>query len=56
VSDNYFKTLGIHPALGRVFTREEAAGISSSPFAVISDRLWKPASPMRRTSSERRFA
>jgi len=41
VSDNYFTTLGIRPALGRVFTAEESAGISSSAFAVISDRLWK---------------
>ena len=41
VSDNYFKTLGIRPALGRVPTAEESAGFGSSPFAVISDRLWK---------------
>src|SRR6476660_6761998 len=41
VSDNYFKSLGVHPALGRVFTAEESAGIGSSAFAVISDRLWK---------------
>ncbi len=41
VSDNYFNTLGIRPALGRVFTAEEAAGFGSSGLAVISDRLWK---------------
>ena len=41
VSDNYFSTLGVRPALGRVFTAEESAGIGSSTFAVISDRLWK---------------
>jgi predicted permease len=41
VSDNYFKTLGVRPALGRVPTAEESAGIGASPFAVISDRLWK---------------
>ena len=41
VSDNYFRTLGIRPALGRVPTTEESAGIGSSAFAVISDRLWK---------------
>jgi len=41
VSDNYFNTLGIRPALGRVPTAEESAGIGSSAFAVISDRLWK---------------
>jgi predicted permease len=41
VSDNYFQTFGIRPALGRVFTAEESAGAGSSTFAVISDRLWK---------------
>src|SRR5262245_52002032 len=41
VSDNYFMSFGIRPALGRVFTAEEAAGLGSSAFAVISDRLWK---------------
>ena len=41
MSDNYFKSFGIRPALGRVFTAEESAGIGSSAFAVISDRLWK---------------
>ena len=41
VSDNYFNTLGIRPALGRVFTAEESAGIGASALAVISDRLWK---------------
>jgi predicted permease len=41
VSDNYFETLGIRPALGRVFTAQESAGVGSSPLAVISDRLWR---------------
>ena len=41
VSDNYFSTLGVRPALGRVFTAEESAGMGSSAFAIISDRLWK---------------
>ena len=31
VSDNYFKTLGIRPALGRIPTVEESAGFGSSP-------------------------
>ena len=41
VSDNYFTTLGIRPALGRIPTGGESSGIGSSAFAVISDRLWK---------------
>src|SRR6185295_2154927 len=41
VSDNYFQSFGIHPALGRVFTAEESSGIGSSTYAVISDRLWR---------------
>ena len=41
VSDNYFTTLGIRPALGRIPTAEESSGIGSSTYAVISHRLWK---------------
>src|SRR6185436_18393859 len=41
VSDNYFSALGIRPALGRTFTREEATAIDAATYAVISDRLWK---------------
>ena len=41
VSDNYFRALGVRPALGRVFTADEAAPQSGAAFAVISDRLWR---------------
>ena len=41
VSDNYFRTLGIRPALGRIFSAEEAATQDGSAYAVISDRLWR---------------
>ena len=41
VTDNYFKTLGVRPAIGRVFTREEAAPFGAAAFAVLSDRFWK---------------
>lgn len=41
VSDNYFRTLGVRPALGRIFSAEEAAAQDASAYAVISDRLWR---------------
>jgi predicted permease len=41
VSDNYFRTLGVRPALGRVFSPEEAAAPGAAAYAVISDRLWR---------------
>src|SRR5689334_11707368 len=41
VSDNYFGALGVRAAIGRTFTAEEAAAISGSAYAVVSDRFWK---------------
>jgi hypothetical protein len=41
VTDNYFRTLGVRPALGRVFAGDEASAISASALAVLSDRFWK---------------
>jgi predicted permease len=41
VTDNYFRTLGVRPAIGRVFTPDEAAPLGASAFAVLSDRFWK---------------
>jgi len=41
VSDNYFRSLGVRPALGRTFTPDEASRIDASAYAVISDRFWK---------------
>jgi predicted permease len=42
VSGNYFEVLGVRPAMGRVFTHEEAGDKPGAyPVAVISARLWK---------------
>ena len=41
VSDNYFRSLGVRPALGRTFTPDDASRIDASAYAVISDRFWK---------------
>ena len=41
VTDNYFRTLGVRPVLGRVFAGDEASAISASALAVLSDRFWK---------------
>lgn len=38
VSDNYFHSLRLHPAIGRFFTAEDAA--VRTPVAVISHGLW----------------
>jgi predicted permease len=41
VSGNYFAVLGVRPALGRVFSREESTDTPGThPVAVISHRLW----------------
>jgi predicted permease len=41
VSDNFFPTLGIRPALGRFFRPEEASSPGSQPVAVISHGFWQ---------------
>ena len=41
VTDNYFKALGVRPAVGRIFTPEEAAPLGAAALAVLSDRFWK---------------
>jgi macrolide transport system ATP-binding/permease protein len=41
VSDNYFATLGIRPAKGRVFTAEEYSAVGAFPVAVLSNGLWQ---------------
>ncbi len=40
VSDNYFRTLGIEPVLGRAFTPEENGVPGAHPVAVVSHRFW----------------
>ena len=41
VSDNYFKSLGITPAVGRGFAPDETTALNASAYAVVSDRFWK---------------
>src|SRR5579872_1611950 len=41
VTGNYFETLGIKPALGRVFTPEEDVSPNASPYAVLSYTCWQ---------------
>lgn len=41
VSDDYFATLGVRPALGRFFREDEIAGTADVPVAVISYGLWQ---------------
>ena len=40
VSGNYFETLGVRPALGRVFTLEDDKQIGAHPVAVLSYGYW----------------
>jgi predicted permease len=41
VSDNYFRLLGVVPALGRLFAVSEGGPDGSSPVVVVSDALWR---------------
>ncbi|GMV06508.1 MAG: hypothetical protein AMXMBFR53_27840 [Gemmatimonadota bacterium] len=43
VSDNYFDVLGVSPARGRFFTREENREPGAVAVAVISDGFWRRA-------------
>ena len=54
VSGNYFRVLGLDPALGRFFTPDEATQAGSAAVAVISDGFWHTrfagvANPVGRT-------
>ncbi len=42
VTVDYFRTLGVHPLLGRTFDADEAAA-GAAPVVVISDGLWRNA-------------
>jgi putative ABC transport system permease protein len=41
VSGTYFSTLGVSPALGRVFTAEDDRVPNGEPYAVLSYAFWK---------------
>lgn len=41
VSGNYFETLGVRPALGRVFSPEDETAPEANPVAVLSYGYWK---------------
>src|SRR5689334_664372 len=41
VTDNYFRALGVRPAIGRFFTPDEMRAPGASAYAVISDRFWR---------------
>ncbi len=41
VSEEYFSVLGVDPAIGRVFNRDEAKGAGQDPYAVLSYDYWQ---------------
>lgn len=41
VSDNFFSTLGVRPALGRFYLPEEARAPGSAPVVVLSHAFWQ---------------
>lgn len=41
VSEEYFPVLGVEPAIGRFFGREDAKGPGQDPYAVISYEYWQ---------------
>ncbi|MFN8581675.1 MAG: ADOP family duplicated permease [Gemmatimonadaceae bacterium] len=43
VSGNYFQTLGLRPALGRLLVPDDARAPGQSPVVVLSDRYWRRA-------------
>jgi predicted permease len=47
VTSNYFRTLGVHSAAGRVFDIGDAEQLNASPVAVLSHEFW-----MRRFSGD----
>jgi predicted permease len=40
VSGNYFELLGVHPALGRLFTEDDDRIVGGSPVTVLSYNFW----------------
>ena len=41
VSDNYFDVLGVRPAIGRAFTRDELAAPGAAAVAILSHSFWQ---------------
>ena len=41
VSENYFSTFGVRPAMGRFFTAQEGTAVGKDPYAVISYDYWQ---------------
>jgi predicted permease len=41
VSEEYFSVLGVEPAIGRFFTRDDGKTVGQDPFAVISYDYWQ---------------
>ncbi|MGH9573332.1 MAG: ABC transporter permease, partial [Candidatus Acidiferrales bacterium] len=40
VTDDFFRTLGVHPAMGREFVREETLP-TGSPVAILTEAIWR---------------
>jgi putative ABC transport system permease protein len=41
VSENYFSVFGVAPTIGRSFTTEDAKGVGTDPYAVVSYDYWR---------------
>ncbi len=41
VSENYFSTFGVRPAIGHFFTQQDASAVGKDPYAVISYSYWQ---------------
>jgi predicted permease len=41
VSENYFSTFRVQPAIGRLFTQRDATAVGKDPYAVISYDYWQ---------------
>ncbi|HEX6943413.1 MAG TPA: ABC transporter permease, partial [Gemmatimonadaceae bacterium] len=55
VSDNYFETLGIRPAIGRAFSDDEFAGAGAGAVAILSHGMWQTRFGGDRNVAGRRF-
>ncbi len=40
-SGNYFDTLGVHPAIGRMFTQNDDVQVNGHPLAILSYGFWQ---------------